>query len=80
MIEDGYYIQALVYSVALHRYLRTRLSNYDFDTHFGGVCYLFLRGLNGNSDETGQLLGLYTWKPPRRLIEHVDELFTEELI
>ena len=80
MIEDGYYIQALVYSVALHRYLRTRLSNYDFDTHFGGVCYLFLRGLNGSKDETGQLLGLYTWKPPRRLIEHVDALFTEELI
>lgn len=32
---------------ALHRYLRHRLADYDYDRHFGGVIYLFLRGMDG---------------------------------
>src|SRR5690606_8157537 len=46
MGEQGYYLQYLIYSVALHRYLRQRLPDYDYERHFGGVYYLFLRGMS----------------------------------
>ena len=40
-------LQALLYTVALHRYLRWRLPRYDPERHLGGVLYLFLRGMIG---------------------------------
>jgi exodeoxyribonuclease V beta subunit len=43
--EHRYDLQYLVYTVALHRYLRRRLPDYDYARHFGGVYYLFLRGM-----------------------------------
>ena len=42
-----YGLQALLYTVALHRYLRWRLPGYDPDRHLAGVGYLFLRGMTG---------------------------------
>jgi len=80
MLEDGYFFQALIYSVALHRYLKQRIANYDFDTHFGGVAYLFLRGLDGATDNTGALRGYYRWTPAKSTVVQLDELFTEELV
>ena len=47
MIEAHYPLQALLYAVALHRYLRWRQPGYDPDVHLGGVLYLFLRGMSG---------------------------------
>ena len=47
MIEAHYPLQALLYYVALHRYLRWRPPGYDPDVHLGGVLYLFLRGMSG---------------------------------
>jgi exodeoxyribonuclease V beta subunit len=41
-----YDLQYLIYSVALHRYLQQRLPNYDPEAHFGGVYYLYLRGMS----------------------------------
>ena len=43
--EQGYHLQYLLYTVALHRYLRQRLRGYDYDQHVGGVNYVFLRGV-----------------------------------
>jgi len=80
MLEDGYFFQALIYSVALHRYLKQRIADYHFDTHFGGVAYLFLRGLDGATDETGALRGYYRWMPAKQTVLQLDELFTEELV
>ena len=80
MLKDGYFFQAMIYSVALHRYLKLRLTNYDFDTHFGGVAYLFLRGLNGDIATDGGQYGYYSWNPSRQLVEALDELFTEERV
>jgi len=80
MLEDGYFFQALIYSVALHRYLKQRVINYDFDTHFGGVAYLFLRGLNGTVDSAGLLHGYFRWMPAKKTIMQLDEIFTEELV
>ena len=47
MIRAHYPLQALLYSVALHRFLRWRQPGYDPATHIGGVLYLFLRGMCG---------------------------------
>ena len=47
MLHSDYPLQALLYSVVLHRYLRWRLPAYDPDVHLGGVIYLYLRGMCG---------------------------------
>jgi len=46
MVSKYYVLQYHLYTVALHRHLELRLPNYDFARHFGGVRYLFLRGIN----------------------------------
>ena len=47
MERRHYGLQALFYTVALHRYLRWRLPGYDPGRHLGGVHYAFLRGMTG---------------------------------
>lgn len=77
MPEKGYIVQALVYAVALHRFLRWRLGDtYDFDRHFGGVSYLFVRGMVGTRGKDGQPHGVWHWQPPRALVESLDRLFS----
>lgn len=80
MLDSGYFFQALIYSLALHRYLKQRVASYDYDTHFGGVAYLFLRGLDGSVDDTGALRGYYRWMPNKQTILQLDAIFTEELV
>ena len=66
-IEHHYYdLQYLLYSVALVKYLQITLDGFDYQAHFGGVAYLFTRGINGN---TGQ--GIYCNQPSQQLIEHM---------
>ena len=69
MIQSSYYLQAIIYSVALHRYLKNRLLNYDIETHLGGATYLFLRGMKAEFDQ-----GVFHWNPPKELIIAMDEL------
>jgi len=45
MHEHGYSLQAALYALAVHRYLAQRLRSYDYERHFGGVFYLFVRGV-----------------------------------
>ena len=47
MSANAYYLQYLIYSVALHGFLSTRLAGYSFAHHTGGIFYLFLRGMDG---------------------------------
>ena len=47
-----YDVQYLIYTVVLHRYLKLRLKDYDYDRHMGGVLYLFVRGM-GHDNEHG---------------------------
>ncbi len=61
-----YDLQYVLYVLALHRQLRLRLADYDYDQHLGGALYLFLR-----SPHSGQYLA----RPPRALIEQLDALF-----
>ncbi len=62
-----YDLQYLIYSVALHRYLRQRMPDYDYQRHFGGVYYLFLRGM--------PVSGIHYDRPPRATIDALDRLF-----
>ena len=70
ILEARYELQYVLYLFALHRLLKARIPDYDYDHHVGGAVYIFLRGLNA----PGQ--GLHTDRPPRALIEALDELFT----
>ena len=67
MAEHRYDLQYQLYSLALHRLLTLRLPGYDFEQHFGGVFYLFLRGMPQG--------GIFHTRPSRELVLGLDELF-----
>jgi exodeoxyribonuclease V beta subunit len=66
MTQEGYELQYHIYTIALHRYLQTRLANYQYEKHFGGVYYLFLRGMNPH---WGAQYGIFRAKPSVEFIE-----------
>jgi exodeoxyribonuclease V beta subunit len=76
MGHSDYPLQALLYLVVLHRYLRWRLSGYDPGTHLGGVHYLDLRGMVGPDTprEGDRPYGVFAWQPPVALVEAVSDL------
>jgi exodeoxyribonuclease V beta subunit len=75
MDEQGYHLQYLLYSVALHRYLRLRLAGYDYERHFGGVLYLFVRGVRpGWTGPDGAPAGVWTHRPSLQTIEAISAL------
>jgi exodeoxyribonuclease V beta subunit len=69
ILDNRYDLQYVLYLLALHRQLKARLADYDYDRHVGGAVYLFLRGTRA----PGQ--GVYFARPPRTLIEQLDRLF-----
>jgi exodeoxyribonuclease V beta subunit len=66
MEHSNYPLQAALYLVALHRYLRLRLPDYDPARHLGGAAYLFVRGMRpGVATAPGQPAdGVCWWQPP----------------
>jgi exodeoxyribonuclease V beta subunit len=77
MQRRHYPLQALLYLVALHRYLRWRLPDYSPHTHLGGVLYLFVRGMIGPDTPVieGETCGVFSWAPPAELIVGLSDLF-----
>ncbi len=76
MAEHGYHLQALLYTVALHRWLRQRLgAAYDYDQHLGGHLYLFLRGMDGGQQrgQDGACSGVFVDRWPRLVVETLDQ-------
>jgi len=69
MARENYYLQYLFYTLALHRYLRKRIPGYRYDSHFGAVIYLFLRGVD---PLTGTGTGVYRERPDAGLVEALD--------
>ncbi|MDR1424545.1 MAG: exodeoxyribonuclease V subunit beta [Azoarcus sp.] len=64
MREHGYHLQYLLYTVALHRHLGQTLPGYDFARHFGGVLYLFVRGVRpGWRNRDGAPAGVFRHRP-----------------
>ncbi|RKD87109.1 exodeoxyribonuclease V subunit beta [Kushneria marisflavi] len=72
VVSHRYDVQYVIYTLALHRHLRSRLPDYDYDRHLGGVLYLFLRGMTA---EGGR--GVLYRKPARELIEQLDHLLAQ---
>jgi exodeoxyribonuclease V beta subunit len=64
-----YDLQYSIYLFALHRLLKSRLSDYDYDKHVGGAIYLFMRGIKATS------AGVHFERPPKALMEELDRLF-----
>ena len=74
MVEHHYVLQALLYLVAAHRYLRWRLPGYDPDRHLAGGAYLFLRGMVGPAAE---LTGVLELPVDRALVADLSRLLDE---
>ena len=81
MVAAHYPLQALLYALALHRYLRWRLPGYDPQQHLGGVLYLFVRGMSALEPTRigDQPCGVWSWRPPVGLVESLSELFDSGL-
>ena len=76
MAEHNYPLQALLYSVALHRYLRWRLPGYLPEVHLGGIAYLFVRGLAGPATPVVGTTpyGVFNWRLPPSLVSDLSDL------
>ena len=77
MAHSAYHLQALLYTVAIHRLLKQRLGadTYDYDRHVGGHLYLFLRGMEGADTPRGggeQRLGVWADRWPRATVLGLD--------
>ncbi|PVM23127.1 hypothetical protein C4802_25945, partial [Salmonella enterica subsp. enterica serovar Rubislaw] len=75
MQAHRYDLQYQLYTLALHRYLRHRMANYDYERHFGGVIYLFLRGVDSERPQQG----IFTTRPAAALINQLDDMFAGEM-
>jgi exodeoxyribonuclease V beta subunit len=81
MAEHGYHLQYLIYTVALDRYLRLRLLNYDYETYFGGVLYLFVRGVRAAwADADGTTPGVYFHRPRGTAVARLNRAFDSSTI
>src|SRR6185369_297387 len=68
MEQNLYPLQYLLYTVALNNYLRLRIPGYDYDKQFGGVFYVFLRGVDGKGN------GIFADRPPKAFVEELSEV------
>jgi exodeoxyribonuclease V beta subunit len=82
MIEHHYPLQALLYAVALHRYLRWRLPGYRPDDHLGGAAYLFVRGMVGadTPSDDGNPYGIFAWRVPPALVSELSDLLDGQVV
>jgi exodeoxyribonuclease V beta subunit len=68
MMRELYVLQYHLYAVALDRYLAFRIPEYQYNTHFGGVYYLFLRGIR---PERGSEYGVFYDRPSEALVREL---------
>ncbi|MGD9958641.1 UvrD-helicase domain-containing protein [Nocardioides sp.] len=76
MTHSDYPLQALLYLVVVHRYLRWRQPGYEPGRHLGGALYLYLRGMCGADTPTmdGHPAGVFSWTPPPGLVTDLSDL------
>ena len=74
MQAHGYHLQHLLYTVALHRHLGRSLPGYDYDAHFGGVLYLFVRGVRPGWRVDGRPAGVFHHRCPAATLHALDAL------
>jgi exodeoxyribonuclease V beta subunit len=69
MNESNYHLQYLIYCVAVRKYLVSRKLDFDYEQHFGGVYYLFLRGVRAQKDS-----GIYHFRPSLDQLDKMEEI------
>ena len=74
MERNLYPLQYFLYTVALNRHLSMRIKNYNYQTHFGGVIYVFLRGVNS---QKGEAFGYFRDIPPFEMIDELTRLLIQ---
>ncbi|HZW76786.1 MAG TPA: 3'-5' exonuclease, partial [Flavobacteriaceae bacterium] len=73
MRDHNYHLQYLIYTHAVNRYLSHRLgSDYDYNRDFGGVLYLFVRGMRKDTNT-----GIFFTKPGLEQLELMNSFFGE---
>ncbi|WP_375753015.1 exodeoxyribonuclease V subunit beta [Vibrio sp. HN007] len=77
MLDHRYDLQYQIYALALHRFLKFRIRDYSYETHFGGVYYLFLRGIDKESSPASGS-GIFSARPTQEFLEALDKLIDGE--
>lgn len=65
MLEHNYHLQYLIYTTAVVQLLQQRMDDFSYEEHFGGVFYIFLRGI----EEGESMNGIYYRKPKESVIQ-----------
>jgi exodeoxyribonuclease V beta subunit len=65
-------VQYLIYTVALDKYLQKRIKNYNYEKHFAGVYYFFLRGINSRVAKNN---GVYFDRPSELILHQLQKTF-----
>ena len=69
MTDNNYHLQYLIYTMASRLYLRNRIPDFNYKKHFGGVVYLFLRGMR-----TGSNNGIFRNIPAESVLDNMEAL------
>ena len=75
MNENNYHLQYLIYTLATKKYLESRLPNFDYEKDFGGVLYLFVRGMRKGTES-----GIFNCKPTLEQIKSLDRMLAKGLL
>ena len=71
MNEGNYHLQYLIYTLAIKKYLQTRIPGFDYEKQFGGVIYMFVRGIRNNHPN-----GIFMVKPPLSKILELEQILS----
>jgi len=74
ILAKRYEVQYVLYTLALHRLLQSRLPDYHYEQHMGGAIYLFLRGIDSPQ------AGVHALRPAWALIDQLDQLFAKTVL
>lgn len=82
MLHSDYPLQALLYNVVLHRFLRWRQPDYCPEKHLGGVLYLFVRGMCGPDTPSigDHPAGVFSWLPPARMVVQLSNVLAGQVV
>ena len=69
--KSSYFLQYHIYTLALHKYLALKIADYDYEKHFAGVFYLFLRGID---PEKNPEYGIFKDRPSKKIINALDRI------
>ena len=74
MIKHNYYLQYMLYLAAFDKYMTTVDPEYSYKNCFGGVRYVFLRGVKAGSTKTG----IFSDRPDEQELRKIQQLFEDK--